>query len=153
EVVIYFVTLAVIVAEDLLLGVIVGVLLSAAKLLYVFSHLSTRIDYADEGRRTVLHLYGAATFVRLPVLAAALDRIAFDTNLRVDFEHLQYIDHACLELLTDRARQMELKGGTMTIDWDSLHAKFQASNGSKAPPPIRDETQEVVENAVIQHVR
>ena len=44
EVVIFFVTLSVIVFEDLLIGVLTGILLSAAKLLYRFSHLELELQ-------------------------------------------------------------------------------------------------------------
>lgn len=132
EVAIYMVTLGTIVAEDLLTGVIVGVVLAAAKLLYVFSHLTIRIE--DEGRqhRTVLHLSGAATFVRLPKLAAALEQIPDDAELHVELKQLSYIDHACLELLTNWAAQHEAMGGRLVIDWDRLHASFHGTNGEAA---------------------
>jgi hypothetical protein len=44
----------------------------------------------------------------------------------VDFEHLDYIDHACIDLLVTWARQHEAEGGRLTIDWDSLHARFRS---------------------------
>lgn len=130
EVLIYLITTTVIVVEDLLLGVVIGVALSAAKLLYIFSHLATDVEFSEDRKRAVLRLEGAATFIRLPVLAGALDRVPSDTELHVDFEHLRYIDHACLELLMDRAQQMNNSGGKLILDWDSLHAKFQFATGT-----------------------
>jgi hypothetical protein len=49
----------------------------------------------------------------------------------VDFSQLDYIDHACLDLLIDWARQHESSGGRLVIDWDSLHARFR---GEAEPP-------------------
>jgi MFS superfamily sulfate permease-like transporter len=128
EVAIYAATVVTIVCTDLLTGVLVGVFLAAVKLLYTFSHLDARVhpDPEHEGR-SVLSLYGAATFIRLPVLAAELERVPRGAELHVDFQHLDYIDHACLELLMSWAGQHEKTGGRLVIDWESLHARFQST--------------------------
>jgi hypothetical protein len=52
--------------------------------------------------------------------------------LHVDFQHLDYIDHACLELLMTWAKQHEATGGKLVIDWESLHARFNRENGRKS---------------------
>jgi MFS superfamily sulfate permease-like transporter len=130
EVVIFFATMIGIVATDLLTGVLVGIGLSAVKLLYKFSHLQANIKTDNKSNRSVLALEGAATFLRLPRLAAALDRVPGSAELHVDFEHLDYIDHACLDLLMNWAKQHEASGGRLVIDWDSLHANFR---GELAP--------------------
>lgn len=122
EVAIYAITVLVIVGEDLLVGVIVGIMLSAAKLLYRFSHLE--LNLREEGSDSTLELEGAATFLRLPQLAAKLDDVSAGANLRVEFRNLTYIDHACLDLLTNWAKQHEQTGGTLVIDWKSLHGRF-----------------------------
>ncbi|TWT32436.1 putative sulfate transporter/MT1781 [Posidoniimonas corsicana] len=132
EVFIYFATVVTIVATDLLTGVLVGIALAAAKLLYTFSHLDTRLDTEVDGKCR-LHLNGAATFVRLPILASELERVPDGCELHVDFQELQYIDHACLELMMNWAKQHEKAGGKLVIDWESLHGRFQAggkSNGA-----------------------
>src|SRR6185369_16079923 len=99
EVAIYAATVITIVATDLLKGVLVGVALSAAKLLHTFARLSIRVEVDPNGRRTILRLRGAATFLRLPKLAAALEAVPPGTELHVHFEQLSFIDHACLDLL------------------------------------------------------
>jgi MFS superfamily sulfate permease-like transporter len=125
EFAIYLVTIGVIIATDLLTGVVMGILLSAAKLLYTFSHLSIRVVNESESNRTTMYLEGAATFIRLPTLASELERIRPNTELHVHFENLSYVDHACLELLLDWEKQHEATGGSLTIDWDTLKAKFR----------------------------
>ncbi|MGD9634390.1 MAG: STAS domain-containing protein, partial [Pirellulales bacterium] len=72
-----------------------------------------------------LSLVGTATFLRLPRLAAALEEVPESAELHVDFEQLDYIDHACLDLLMNWAKQHEATGGRLVIDWDSLHANFR----------------------------
>lgn len=130
EVAIYAATLVTIVCTDLLTGVLTGIALSAVKLLHTFSHLEVRVDVNEEARVAVLNLEGAATFIRLPLLASELERVPDDVELHVDFEHLDYIDHACLDLLMNWAKQHEGTGGSLVIDWDSLHSTFHdAPNG------------------------
>jgi MFS superfamily sulfate permease-like transporter len=125
EVLIYFATVVSIVAFDLLTGVIVGFVLALLKLLATFSHLVVRIEDEPRRKRTTLHLEGAATFLRLPRLAAHLETVPPGRELHVHFEHLDYIDHACLDLLINWQKQHEATGGSLAIDWESLHARFR----------------------------
>lgn len=126
EAAILVITVVVIVVEDLLVGVITGVVLSAVKLLITFSHLDVRLTPATgKANRFTLSMSGAATFLRLPVLADKLEEVPGGAHLHVDFEHLDYIDHACLELLMSWARQHESSGGQLIIDWGKLHARFR----------------------------
>jgi hypothetical protein len=60
----------------------------------------------------------------LPVLADELDRVPAGAELHVDFTRLDFIDHACLELLVNWVQQHEATGGRLIIDWDSLQARF-----------------------------
>ena len=127
EVFIYFATLITIVSTDLLKGVVVGIVLAAAKLLHTISHLETELEVDAEKKSAVLNLNGSASFVRLPLVASELERVPNGTNLHIDFEHLNFIDHACLELIMNWAQQHEKTGGQLTIDWESLHARFRSA--------------------------
>jgi hypothetical protein len=48
---------------------------------------------------------------------------------------LTYIDHACLDLLTNWARQHESTGGRLVIDWDHMHSRFH-QDGTSDPDSI-----------------
>lgn len=133
EVAIYAVTLICVVAINLLTGIIIGLALAVAKLVYTFSHLRVRLH--EENGRTILHLDGAATFVRLPKLATALESVAPSTELHVHFEGLSYIDHACLDLLMNWEKQHEATGGSLVVDWESLTARFRQFGVPNARPP------------------
>lgn len=136
EVVVYGATLATVVVVDLLTGIMVGIALALAKLLYTFSHLTVEIEESPNGNgRTVLRLSGAATFIRLPRLAAALEQVRPSTELHVDFEHLDYIDHACLDLLINWEKQHETTGGRLVIDWNTLQAKFRRDKNAAGQAP------------------
>ena len=124
EVCIYFATLGTIVCTDLLTGVITGIVLSAMKLLHTFSHLEIELSTDEAAKTAHLKLEGAATFIRLPLLSVELERVPPDFELHVDFEKLHHIDHACLDLLITWARQHENTGGSLIIDWETLHTSL-----------------------------
>jgi MFS superfamily sulfate permease-like transporter len=131
EIIIYLATVIGVVAIDLLTGVMIGIGLSAIKLLYVFSHLRTTTEMEPGSNRVVLSLEGAATFLRLPLLASKLEQVPPSAELHVDFERLEYIDHACLDLLMNWAKQHEATGGSLVLDWDSLHANFHRERAAR----------------------
>jgi MFS superfamily sulfate permease-like transporter len=137
EVIVYFATMLFVVGIDLLAGIMVGMLIVIARLLYTFSHLRIRTVEDPQNKRTVLHLEGAATFIRLPLLANTLQTIPGNTELHVDFDQLTFIDHACLDLLLNWEKQHKATGGTLVIDWESLTARFRGpnTNGGKAEQP------------------
>jgi MFS superfamily sulfate permease-like transporter len=137
EAAILVVTTFTIVATDLLTGVLTGVALAILKLVWTFSHLKIRTESDALGLRTTLRLEGAATFLRLPWLADALERVPPNTELHVDIEHLTYIDHACLELLMTWEKQHEATGGGLVLDWDSLHGRFKSPRTPVAPADVR----------------
>jgi len=133
EVAIFLATVCTIVVTDLLTGVIVGVVLAALKLLHGFSKLDTKLTVDSETKVSTLQINGAATFIRLPVLANRLETVPRGSELHVDFEHLNYIDHACLDLLMNWAKQHETTGGKLVIDWNTLHARFRSEKDPKEP--------------------
>lgn len=121
EVAIYAATVAGIVAIDLLTGVLIGLALSVAKLVYTFTHLECSVA-PEPAEGTVVSLVGAATFVRLPALAKTLATVPPAGPVRLCAQRLAYIDHACLELLGSWTKQREAAGGTVTFEWDRLEA-------------------------------
>ncbi|MCH2202427.1 MAG: SulP family inorganic anion transporter [Fuerstiella sp.] len=136
---IYFATVGTIVATDLLKGVILGIVLSALKLLLRFSNIQVDVRPSEEDEQTTeMHIQGAATFVCLPKLAASLEKVPTGSNLRVYFDNLTYIDHACLDLLMNWARQHANFGGELIIDWDELAGRF-TSEAPKEVAPNSDE--------------
>lgn len=122
---IYAATLGTVAAVDLLTGIAVGIALALARLLHSVSHLEVAVEEEKGSDRTTIHLKGAATFIRLPKLAAALERVRPDAQVHVNFHELTYIDHACLDLLINWEQQHKAAGGELVIDWDRLRAVFQ----------------------------
>lgn len=124
EVVVYAATVVTIVVTDLLTGVLVGIGCALLKLIHTFSRLKIRMQQDTQDNRTILFLKGAATFLRLPKLAAVLESVSPTTELHVRFEELSFIDHACLDLLLSWEKQHQASGGKLVIDWNNLQARF-----------------------------
>jgi MFS superfamily sulfate permease-like transporter len=134
EVRIYYATIVAIVATDLLTGVIIGLVLSMLKLLYVFSHLEINIFRAKSGKEITISLVGAATFIRLPLIAAKLEALPPDAEVHVRLDELAYVDHACLELLSNWRSQYERNGGKAIVEIDRLHQRYQEGRPSQLDP-------------------
>jgi MFS superfamily sulfate permease-like transporter len=125
EMTIFLITMSAIVFIDLLTGVLVGVMLSIAKLLYHFSHMKIRKESEDKRHKTNLYLSGAATFLSLPKLAQAIEDVPADSELHVHLEDVDYIDHACLDLLMTWDKQHRASGGSLVIDWGTIGAMYR----------------------------
>lgn len=115
EVMVYGATVAAIVATNLLTGIIVGLGLAAVKALYRLSHLEIRRDVPSEGGPATVHLGGAANFLNLPRLAAALESIPPGLEVHVRCDDLVYIDHACMDFLAGWRDQYGKGGGRVEL--------------------------------------
>lgn len=118
EFAIYVTTVGAIVVTNLLLGLMIGVVVSVLKLAWSFSHLETDLEESDD--RVDLRLRGSGTFVVLPALSRALSTIPGQREVHVHLEEVDYVDHACFELLSDWRAQYEVQGGTVVLEWDVL---------------------------------
>ncbi|HEU4539229.1 MAG TPA: SulP family inorganic anion transporter [Polyangiaceae bacterium] len=125
EVAIYVITVVGIVSTDLLKGVLFGLAIAVGKILYHLSRLTISVDDDPNGRVTVLRLQGSATFLRLPDIAEALERIPPGRELHVRFENLDYLDYATIETLKASEEQHRAKGGRVVIDWEALEAQYR----------------------------
>ncbi|MFL9710766.1 SulP family inorganic anion transporter [Methylobacillus sp. Pita1] len=132
ELAIYIITIITIVSFNLLAGVVTGLALSIAKLLYVFSHVSIKAEHQPHSKQTTLHLKGSATQLGIPKLVSVLDHLEAGRDIHVQFDDLEYIDHACIELLNGWQKQYQMTGGNVTIEWDSLIGKYHAKEAAAA---------------------
>lgn len=122
---IYFLTLAGIVAADLLTGVIIGLLASLMKLIYKISQITLRFELDEPNHDAHLYLEGAATFLNIPEIAAILEQIPPNIALHIHTAQLMYIDHSCLDLFTNREIQRAPSGNSLVVEWENLMARFQ----------------------------
>jgi len=127
EAMIYLATLILIVVEDLLFGVVAGLVLSAIKLLIRFSRLQVQVQSSTRADiPTTVRIAGAATFLRLPILASRLEEVPLDGAVHFDSHRLTFIDEACLELLEGWIRQREAGGQQVLLDRQRLQTSERA---------------------------
>src|SRR5262249_15114847 len=116
--------------------------LAVVKLVYVLSQLEIQVRTYPGERRCVLHLHGSATFLRLPALAESLEQVPPGYELEVNVEKLDHIDHASLDLLHQWETQNSQRGSRLTLDRDSLAARFwrrrpNSENGASHERSVR----------------
>jgi MFS superfamily sulfate permease-like transporter len=138
ELAIYLATLISIVCTDLLTGVLIGLGLAVAKLVYTFAHIKVVRDYDEAAGRVDLVLHGSATFLGVPRLAAALEQTRPGKEVHVHVEHLSYIDHACLDLLSSWEEQYLATGGTLVVEWHELVDRYHAVGADRSSPTVSD---------------
>jgi len=134
---IYAATVIVIVSTDLLTGILVGIGLSVVKILYGLTHMDIRVTRDPVHNRIDVHVAGAATFIRMPKLADALDALPAGAEVHVHLGALTYVDHACMEALANWERQHTGRDSKAVVERDELRAKYEANNGWGGAPLIQ----------------
>ncbi|MGA5169113.1 MULTISPECIES: SulP family inorganic anion transporter [Streptomyces] len=115
EAVVMGVTTLAIFGTALLEGVLIG--LAAGTLLAVLRMSRTTVRQTSDGETAVLTLAGSATFVRLPQLTEALERLAAagTPRVRVDLTALTHLDHACRTRIDEFVDQQR-RTGTVRVE-------------------------------------
>ncbi len=120
EVAVYAVTLTTIVTVDLLTGVLAGIGLALFRTIASLAHLEVTVDQPDS-EKIDLRLSGAATFISLPKLTAALESVERKRKVGIHLDRLVFLDHACLQVLEDFHRLYERQGGQVELEWSHLN--------------------------------
>jgi len=129
EVAIYAITLMGVVCTNLLEGVLMGFALASLRLLYVLSKLHIDRHTPDNSQAVHLTLSGCATFISLPILSTELEGLPAGQEVHIHLAQLHYVDHACLELLTNWEKQYQANGGTPQINWQYLPKSLRFAFG------------------------
>ena len=125
ELIIYFITVFGIISYGLLEGILVGLIVSIAKLLYLTTHLEVKVtDKSPEQDHIKIELKGTANFINLPSLAEEFDEVPQLETIRIHFDKLNYIDHACLDFLISWERQYEKLGGRVYLELQTFLTDF-----------------------------
>jgi ABC-type transporter Mla MlaB component len=82
------------------------------------------VDVENDGDTIEVSLHGAATFVKLPVLAEALESLPESRDVRLHVGGVANIDHACLELLNDWQEAYE-RAGKVHVSWDDVQLRHE----------------------------
>jgi len=113
--VIWAATLVIVVAEDLLTGVLVGIALSLIEVIPHGRRLKLGVDHQEADEHAAISLSGTATFVQLPRLSDALDRAPADKPVTIDVCALAAVDHSCAELMREWLARRRASGASVTL--------------------------------------
>lgn len=112
---IWGVTLMLVVTQDLLTGVLVGIAMSMLELIPNLRNLRLKVFRENRDGVHTVSLDGAATFLTLPRLSGTLDAVPADVALRLDVTRLSATDHACAELLKEWLARRRAGGGQVEV--------------------------------------
>ena len=93
------VTLVMILATNLLVGVATGLGLALAYLLIVLARLDVQV--VNDGDRYSVRLRGSATFMSLPKLEDTLESIPDQSEVHIHFDEVAYLDRASANHIED----------------------------------------------------
>jgi MFS superfamily sulfate permease-like transporter len=133
-VVIYAATVIMIVATDLLTGILVGIGLSIVKILYGMSHMHIRVTRDPVRNAVDVHVIGAATFVRMPKLVDTLEALPRGVDVRIHLGGVSYVDHAAMEAIASWEKQRVNAGSRVIVSWDDLRQIYWSRNGFRPTP-------------------
>ncbi|WP_423794576.1 SulP family inorganic anion transporter [Methylobacterium durans] len=115
---IWLATMVLVVTMDLLTGVLTGLVLSLLQVVPALRKGTLRIENAAAPERAdvpEVRLSGAATFLQLPHLNAALERTPAGGAVRLSANDLKDIDHTCLEMIGDWASRKAASGTRVEV--------------------------------------
>ncbi|HQS97767.1 MAG: SulP family inorganic anion transporter [Novosphingobium sp. 17-62-19] len=108
-------TFVLVVATDLLTGVLVGLALSALELVPHARNLRFKVGESSAGETVHLKLEGAATFIGLSRLTNALEQVPHSHAVHVDMDKVHAIDHTTAEMLTEWLSRRRMRGNDVKV--------------------------------------
>lgn len=94
-------TFVMVVATDLLTGVLTGLALSMLELVPHLKRIRLKVEDRQEASVREIALDGAATFVALPKVSAVLDAVPQDERVTINLSKVDHVDHTFAEMLTE----------------------------------------------------
>lgn len=114
-------TLVMVVATDLLTGVLVGIGLSVLEVVPYVRNLKLRVDTRQDGDEHSVRLDGVASFLSLPKLSEVLERLPHSAPVQLDLTKLKAIDHTTAEMIRDWSRRRTSAGVRVSITGGGTH--------------------------------
>lgn len=114
---VYGVTVTGVVFLNLLEGVLIGLALAVALLLWRVIHpkMSAEPVGSEDSGRWRVSVEGSCSFLSMPALTALLDKIPAGAHVRMELA-VDFLDNAMFEAIDDWKRHYESNGGTVVID-------------------------------------
>lgn len=112
---IWAVTFVLVVATDLLTGVLVGLALSLIELIPYWRTLKLGVGQDQEGEVTRVSLKGSATFLTLTRLTSVLEALPENRAVKLDLGALRGMDHTTAQMLTEWLARRRSRGGAVEV--------------------------------------
>jgi len=118
---IFVVTLIAVLATDLIIGIVIGILFKYVLILFKgtkFKELfKSNLDIRHEGEVKKIHLKGSQIFSNYLSLKKKMDSgVQRHNELILDFSEVEFVDHTVMEHLEDYARLAKLNGKDVHIE-------------------------------------
>ncbi|MET8800037.1 SulP family inorganic anion transporter [Nocardia sp. NPDC004568] len=130
DLLVYIVTLVTVVFLNLLEGVLIGLALAFALLVWRVVRVAVTAERIGGTDRWLVRIDGSATFLSLPKLSTTFAEIPQEAAVTVELT-VDFLDHAAYDAITAWARQHESNGGT--VDFVEIGASRMAKV-QDAPP-------------------
>lgn len=110
EFAIYIITLVAILFTNLFEGILAGFFCALIKSAYKVLKVDIDTEYDEQTNTITAKIHGNITFIQLPTLIEALERLPKDKNITLCAERLHYIDHACIDFIKEweKGRRAEI---------------------------------------------
>ncbi|MEU4313748.1 bifunctional SulP family inorganic anion transporter/carbonic anhydrase [Nocardia sp. NPDC024068] len=130
DLLVYAVTLAAVVFLNLLEGVLIGLALAFALLIWRVVRVAVSAEQLGGTDRWLVRIDGSCTFLSLPKLSTTFAAVPAGVPVTVEMT-VDFLDHAAYDAITDWARQHESNGGT--VDFVEIGTARMAK-AEEAPP-------------------
>ena len=104
-----------VVATDLLTGVLVGLALSLIELLPYRRSLKLGVEEREAGEATHVSLKGSATFLSLARLTSVLERLPDHRPVRLDLHALDGMDHTTAQSMSEWLARRKRGGAKVEV--------------------------------------
>ncbi|SFS05883.1 SulP family inorganic anion transporter [Sphingomonas jatrophae] len=108
-------TFVMVIATDLLTGVLVGLGLSLLELVPHRRRLGLNVKATEEAGEHRVVLAGGATFVTLPKLTRVLEGLPSTGAVKLDMRRVDAVDHTTSEMLIDWLQRRRARGGSVQL--------------------------------------
>lgn len=130
EFAIYIITLVAILFTNLFEGILAGFFCALIKSAYKVLKVDIDTEYDEQTNTITAKIHGNITFIQLPTLIEALERLPKDKNITLCAERLHYIDHACIDFIKEwekgRRAEITTKGMPYNVHvaWEQMKETY-----------------------------
>lgn len=130
EFAIYIITLVAILFTNLFEGILAGFFCALIKSAYKVLKVDIDTEYNEQTNTITAKIHGNITFIQLPTLIEALERLPKDKNITLCAERLHYIDHASIDFIKEweKGRRAEITTKGMPYDvhvaWEQMKETY-----------------------------